>query len=305
MLDYYDSLIAKCTTLNQVNRAHITLSNIITPDEAMLLWRSLFKDGIHAGPPPSPSSAFSAEDLRQAAREWINKQRLDLAASGKDGIEPFLRRILHENATLFTDGRPRDAKTLVVALTGANYRMMMPVPTFLQNLDASTTDLVIIRDGMRHGYRKGVAGLADSVEDLADRLPDWLEMSSYRRVCGLGISAGGLPTLLVGLRLGIPNLLLVGPSGPSDARWARPGHPAIADTVRAAGADGTRRRIVIAYGAQCEEDREGAREIADLIDVRIVEVSDPFEPVGHPALHPLAARGKLAAFLHEHLGFDD
>lgn len=305
MLDNYNALIGRCRTINQVNQVHIALCNAMTPGEVVFMYDNLFVSPAHAPPSLHPEAAFTLAELRDNARLWFRRRHRDLLAAGKDTPEPFLRRDLHKHATFFGDGAPPDDKILLVALPGANYQIMTAVPTFLQNLDASRVDLVIVRDGTRTRYLDGIEGIADSVEAFADTMPDWLGFKTYRRVCGIGVSAGALPTLIVGLRAGVDDLLAVGPSSPRDVRWDRPGHEHVTDQLRRAAADGRKRNITVAYGADCDEDRVFAGEIAELIPIKQVVVSDPHAPVGHVALRPLAERGELSAFLREHLRLDE
>ncbi len=305
MLDAYNRLVGQCRTLNQANQLHIALGNSMTPAEVVYLESTLFVPGEHTEPMLDPGSRFSIEELREHARDWIRRRHRDVLAAGKADPEPFLRRDLRKNATLFGDGNTPGDKILMLALPGANHLMMTTIPTFLQNLDASRVDVVVVRDGTRTKYLEGLAELADSLEELADKLPDWLGFSKYRRVVGVGVSAGSLPVLLAGLRAGIDDLLLVGPTSPYDPRWdARP-FARVSDVLRTAAGDGRKRRITVAYGAQCDEDRIFAGELARLIDVSLVEISDPHTAVGHGALQPLALRGELGAFLTRHLYLDE
>lgn len=304
MLDVYNRLIGQCRTLNQVNQLHIALGNSMTPGEVVYLKDTVFVPGEHPEPALHPERKFTMEELRDNARDWARRLFRDVASARKVTPEPFLRRDLHKSATLFTDGAPPTDKILLLALPGANHQMMTSVPTFLQNLDAGRVDMVIIRDGTRTRYLAGIEGLADSIEAFGDLLPEWLGFARYRRVAGIGVSAGSLPVLLAGLRAGIDDLLLVGPTGPYDPRWEGRPHDRASDVLKKAAADGRERRITVAYGAQCEEDRVYAGEIKSLINVTAVEISDPYQSVGHSALQPLALRGELGSFLVRHLHLD-
>lgn len=301
MLDEYDRLMAMSRSMNGVNRVHIAYGNTLTPFEVIELSESLFVKGIHAGPVLGGEQAFSATELRIAARDWIDQLRDDLRPPGKSDPEPFGRRDLRKNATLFTDGRTSQHKTLLLAFPGANHRLMMPISAFLQNLDAAATDLVVIRDGTKTRYLSGIDGLASSIEELADVLPAFLGFHRYERVAALGTSAGALPLLIIALRSGVENIALVGPLSPFDARMARNGAVPIADLLRLAATNGKPKQITVCFGAQSPDDRQAAMDIASCIDATMVEVTYPGQDVRHNALHPLHLKGELTEFLDAHL----
>jgi hypothetical protein len=302
VLEYYNRLIGECRTLNGINSVHIAFGNTVTPSEVIQLSETLFVDGAHPSPQLHPAAAFSAEELRRAAREWIEEFRQDLRLVGKREAEPFGRRDLRKSVTLYTDGNNSADKTLVVTLPGANFRIMMPIATLLQNVDATKADVLFIRDGTRSGYLKGLEGLAPAIEEVGPELSRIIDLSAYKRVVGLGVSAGGLPILLVGIQMDFDAVLMCGAGSPMHPRWQGRGRPSPAETLRLA-ADGLKQmRITVAYGACHEDDRRDAQDIARCIDVEPLEVSLPDWEMRHNILHPLSIRGMLPAFLSRHLG---
>ena len=300
MLSRYDELIGQCRSINDINRVHIAFGNTITPSEAVLLAEHLFIPSHHAVPALRTDRKFTEDELRRLGRDWIDEQMSDLRLIRKADPEPYLRRDIRKSVSLFTDGGAADRKTLLITLPGSNHRLMMPLPTFLQNLAAETTDVLIVRDGTRTDYTRGLDGLATSVAELGEGIAGLVEFEKYERVVGLGISAGGLPMILVAVQLDI-DVLACGAGSPFDGRWdgvAIPPPTAFAAAVSA----GFGRRVVAAFGAQSEKDRTNADEIARLLPVEKVEVAIERLEIEHNILHPMSERRMLPGFFREHLG---
>lgn len=298
----YNQLLSQCRSVNDLNRIHIAFGNTMTPSEVLELEETLFVEGPYQVPTLRDDRAFSDDELRRIARIWIEGERADLKNVRKPLAEPFLRRDIRKSVTLYHNGEGASGRTLLIAFAGGNHRMMMPIPTLLQNLPAKSTDVLMVRDGTRSGYTSGLDGLAPSIEELGSAIPKMLDISQYDRLLGLGVSAGGLPIVLVALQMNFEAVLACGPGSPSREKWQRPGLPSPLETIRAAALDGSSRRITIAYGAQSETDRAAAMEIGGNIPIAMVEVSVPDRDVKHNVLHPLSMAGELPKFFEEHLG---
>lgn len=302
LLETYDGLISQCRTENDVNRVLIAFGNTLTPYEVIELEETIFVENVYELPALRPDKRFTDKQLHAWARTWIEDLRDELRRVGKSEVETFLRRDIRKSVTLYSDGSSAQGKTLLVTLPGANHRMMMPISTFLQNIAAETTDVLMIRDGTRSGYREGLEGLAPAVEELGPAITNLIDLNQYARRVGIGVSAGGLPILMVALQMDFDAVLVCGGGDPADPRWKRPGYPSPAETIRTAAAKGGGRRITVAYGRESPPDRVSAQGIAACISMTPIEVSLPDKSVSHNILHPLSIRGELPAFLAEHLG---
>ena len=93
-------------------------------------------------------------------------------------------------------------KTLLICFSGIAQRMMMPIPFFLQQLDARETDVLLIRDPERNGFRTGIQGISNSIEAVIDQITQLLDISQYKKTAAIGASGGGFPALLTAMRLG-------------------------------------------------------------------------------------------------------
>ena len=167
MLEHYNALLKKVITANDVNRIHIAFGNTVTPAEAVELKESLFVPGVHLLPEFRPEIKVTPDYIKAEGRLWIDQLFDGLHVIGKPDPEPFRRHDLRKSVTLFTDGGDRAGKSLLITLPGSNDRLMMPIPAFLQNLNASATDVLFIRDGTRSDYTAGLEGWPHRLQHLA------------------------------------------------------------------------------------------------------------------------------------------
>ena len=301
LLEAYDGLLSRALSLNDLNRINIAFGNTMTPQETVDL-REALQDPGYRLPELREGRKFSDAELLGAVHEWIDEMDAFLHLAGKPEAEPFLRRDLRKSVTLYTDGQPAAGKTLIVGMPGANDRLMVPMPAMLQCLPAERVDLVMVRDGTRSAYRQGLEGLADSLEAFADTLPIMLGFGAYRRVVGLGVSSGGLPIVLIALRLNLDAVLALGGNSPHDARWVRPGDLSPVVALKQAAERGYATRVTVACGAQHEVDCASAADTCALLGLEPLVVTADRD-VKHNIVHPLLEEGRLPAFLAERLEF--
>lgn len=301
MLDYIDWMTGQVRSINALNRMLIALGNTITPAEAVELREKLFVPGVHEVPTLMEGAQITANEVRRETREWIENVFVGLKAIGKADPEPFGRRDIRKSVTHYTDGGDRSRKTLLITLAGSNHRIMMPIPEFLQNLRAETTDVLIIRDGTRSDYTAGLEGLAVSIASLGEGIKALFPVDGYDRVVGLGVSAGGLPIILLAVQMHFDAALSCGGGSPFDKKWNGTGVNPEA-ILRQAAKAGYNKRLVTAYGAQSVQDRASAADIARCLEVVPVEVARDDAEVKHNILHPLSVAGELPGFLAQHLG---
>ncbi len=297
MIDEYRGLLAQCPTVNQVHRLHITLESLFTPAELLSTWQEVCVDTEFWRDAEALNTRLDPATLRTVCTSWLEKLKGLHDLSGKPDPEPYLRRELTKTVILFSDGRPPDGKTLLVCFCGTGHRPMMPAMTFIQCLDASRTDFALLRDLPFQAFIKGLAPLADTLDGLQKVLPKMLRFQSYRRIVVLGISGGGIASMLSALHWDSPVAISVGPNRPTSPRWTREsGEHAGIDLQRARKSSKTERLIVL-YGAQSPRDKVAAEALSEFVPVELVEVSDPQSPVHHNALYPILRQGYLPEFL--------
>jgi hypothetical protein len=309
VIDLYARLVSRCRTINHLNRVHIALAEHLTPAEMALLRAEI--------PPPSVlwSGALSSTLGRRrglvgktvrrlrprltfpnASYEWLDEMERLLAKSGKPSPERFVRRRVAPNVQSFSDGGAKAGKTLVLGFTGLARRLFMPIPVFLQHLDAERFDLLLLRDPSRRGFRDGLEGVAGGLEGTLDAVGALVRRDDYRAVVALGTSGGGLPAVLTALRLGLDKAVSVSGRGPCDPRWQAVGGDALlADLAARAGAEPN---VLLVHAADSEPDAVSARSLAAVVPARTFVVrAAGGAKVGHNALHPLLLESRLAAFL--------
>lgn len=198
----YRRQIVKCHTLNQFNRLHIALAHRMTPLELKQISKVITKS--YPLPP---------------ATEWASLLRMQARRSGKAEPEPFVRKRLRPHLYLYSSGGPTREKTLAICFPGNSRRLMMALPTFLQHIDASRFDVLLV---MRHGtahYSNGVPGLAGSFAELMQVLRDVTKESAYKNVVSFGTSSGGVAAVLASIHLSLDKGISVSGSSVRSDGW--------------------------------------------------------------------------------------
>ena len=312
MIDFYRRLVRKCQTVNQQNKVRIALENRMTPLEL-----EIFRSELQMVPgtynvflgmcvkqlrrklPGAFKSWHMDFEVYLSARNWVKMLDLAYLKSGKPYPEHFRRHKLRQQLTLYKDGGDKHQKTLVICFSGNAQRMMMPMPVFLQHLDAKSMDVAFLKDPQRKGYQEGVDSIAPNLEQMFEELQTLLNIEEYRRVVAIGTSAGGLPAILATLKLGLNAGLSVGGSDPEDPRWRMvDGISTEAMTPLDTKKPTVTPELFLAFGADRLNDRAKAEALAAVVPARLLPISDPAEPVGHNALYSLVKQGKLSEFLH-------
>ena len=234
---------------------------------------------------------------------WIDQHRAVLAEIGKSRIELYRRYELHDAVVLFSADRKAPRRNLVISLTGANQRLMMPISTYLQNFDGKTTDILYVRDSSRQGYRGGIPGLADDMAEIGPALTGLIDAEAYARRVSIGVSAGGMPALVVALRLGLDATLVCGGSSPERGQFDRDGVPKLGDRLAQWREAAPQTRVILGYGAQDTTDESAAADIARCVAGAEVErVAFEGVEVKHNFLYKLSEAGQLSQFVAEKLG---
>lgn len=303
LLDLYNARMAEAMSLNEVSQMHIALANSLTPTEIVFLHGNLFAGGKHKAPKLRPGCRFTLPQLQEAGRLWIDQHRAMLADIGKPRIELYRRYELHDAVVLFSADRKTPRQNLVISLTGANQRLMMPISGYLQNFDGKTTDILYVRDSSRQGFRGGIPNLADDMVEIGQALTRLVDLTPYQRKVSVGVSAGGIPGLVLALRLGLEATLVCGGSSPERGQFGEVGGPKLGDRLREWREESPHTRVVVGYGAQEEKDEAAAAEIARCVTGAEVEriALDGVE-VKHNVLYKLSAAGLLPAFMADRLG---
>lgn len=316
MIDLYARLIARCATVNQVNRVHISLTERMTPLELQHLRRSLPERSPVWDGALSQSLARRGGLVSEAVRRlrpkaafppesyaWLDELAGWAARSGTAAPQAYVRRRVLPNVLAYSDGGPTAGKTLLVCFTGVARRLFMPIPVFLQHLAAVRFDLLVLRDPSRNGYRDGLAGVAEDFEGLVDVVATLFDRRAYRAVVTYGTSGGGLPAVFAALRLGLDKGVSVAGKGPLDPRWLTIGEGGVGAMLRdLARAARQPPNLLLVHGADCEADVEAARTLAECVPARTLAVHGrDGRKMGHNAVFPLVLESRFGAFLESAL----
>jgi len=301
LIALYRRLLRNVRSINQLNRVHIALENVMTPSLAGQLSpqnASSPATSLLAIRDPSPDAVAGAalgDLLYVRAEEWRERLFRHQALARKADPEPFMHHRLRRDLFLFSDPAAKAPKHLLIVFTGGALRPMMPVHAFLQHLDAAGTDVLFLRDPRRNGFRHGLFGVGASLEAVVDRLPELIDLTPYKGISTFGDSAGGMPALLAGLVLGARSILSVGGGHPN--RWEYRGRPLAEGLAALRDAAGHRSKVFLMRGEQAPDDEPAAKATASLIGATILIVSDKNGPVRHSAVFPLAEQGRLTYLL--------
>jgi len=306
MIDGYRRAARRCRTVNQFNALHIALENRITPLELMALrdeqgpWfplRTLLQRGQRLlqrawlrGDAATPPGA-----LRD---RWLRKLLDFYMQAAKPQPEPYQRRRLSRHLRLYSAGGPRHDKTLLVCFVGSSQRPFLPVPVFLQHVDAAANDVLMVGYPRGKGHRHGLPELGSTFEQTIDKLRDIADLTAYRHCAAIGTSGGGTPAVLTALRLGLPAALSAGGGSPTDRRWFAALGEDVGDLARRyAQASTIQPRVVLAFGSDVQKDVAAAQAFAECVPAELWPVSDGRRPVLHNVFGALLKRRQLHGFL--------
>lgn len=290
MIRPYERLTRQCATVNQLNRVHIALENQLLPA------------GLHALV-QSASSAPVWRDRWSAERQrWIAGLHHWFSCSGIAEPQAFRRRCIARGIVLYADGRiPVAEKRLLVCFTGVARRLMIPMPVFLQHVDARSTDVLLLRYPKPEGYRSGMPGIAASFSELFSVLPDFFPSGAYRQRAALGVSGGAIPAVVLGILAGFDAAMAFGIGHPEDTRWREVLSGSVSTTVSALRSRHAHTRIALVHGKDSESDRVAAETWATALPARIFAIGQQDAKVGHACMHPFVMAGQLTSFLEREL----
>lgn len=288
MLDFYLAEVRRARTDNLIHGVHHAFENELAPAEFEHLAHAIESSGV---------------DLPPVCRAWIDHTRR-LLQFGASGMRPFVRQPVAPGATLYTappgphgDGR----KTLVVAFAGDAHRLMVPIAGFLQYLDPARCELLLLFDGSRSMFMRGIPGVASGFESMLAWIEHFRRARATTRTIALGTSAGGLAAVWTALALGLDRAVSIGGTSPVEVAER---HQTL-DLDISGFDDAIRRRagalpeVAYLFGELCERDRRKGEALAGHLPVTLVPVP---RFAHHNVIFEAMRRGTLAALLDLFLG---
>ena len=321
MIKLYNRLIRNCKSENMHSRIHIELENYMTPEQFFKLKNDFSIQSLFSTHSENrliqtfhklhkyfrylkrkSLSFFNAENgthynQNKYTTAWMQRIDFYMNKIQKDHPEPFIKKRMDRYTWYFTSKdrtlKTKD-KTLLVCFTGARSRMMMPLPVFLQSLDASSIDVIYIRYPRLNGYLCGLPGYDNSFVAMLDRLGS-LPFNDYRHVVGMGSSAGTIPSLLLALKYEYNAVMLSGSAGPNDPTWSKALGKEVEEYIKNFTSNSKNiPSIYLVYGADSQPDTENAAQLQLLLpDAKLLKINK----AGHTALKPLIVNGEFVDLL--------
>ncbi len=281
-----------CSTVAEMHLLLSHLADRMSPLEAVALigWQ---RQG-RLVPPEAPPK-FSA-----ALTEWLNAFDGALQRSGKAAPEPFLGRRVSPAAMHYVGPGDRAEKTLLVGFSVKGSRTLsIAQAVFLQHVDSTKYDVLMISDLLATAFRAGVPILGADIHAVVQWVADLPMLREYARLRTAGCSAGVYPATLTGRRIGAE--LVVGFNG----RF--PSERYLGTLVKMychswlSSARHRRSRVLLVHGETKRRDVAFAKRLGWLTGARRLAVRMPGRDLGHNVLPPLVEHGELTYFLERTL----
>jgi hypothetical protein len=212
---------------------------------------------------------------------------------------------------------PEAERAVVEVLTaGRAAPTVIAFEGFRHELKVFNVNVLLVKDPINSGYQRGVYGLGDSIDAVADRLVDLVPRGS-QIVGTVGPSIGGMAAIMYGHHLGVARVLALAPRTvirQGEARGRLMELPAglgididelerymleqpTADLLTYLG-DAPRAPIEVHVGASSDWDVEHALRIQDLPNVTVIK----HPTAEHNVAGWLQAEGRLGEVLATSLG---
>jgi alpha-beta hydrolase superfamily lysophospholipase len=183
--------------------------------------------------------------------------------------------------------------------------MMMPLATWLHNVDDEGRDILILESERNSMYVRGVSAFSDSLPATFEALHAFVTKNRYSEVTVVGPSVGALPALLAGYHVGARRVLLAGAIDPNLALWREflPAGELVSRLTDAQGRAGatakaTAMEVFLLYGSLDRKDTHMANALVPIVkNARVI----PVKGADHNCLFPLAQRGELAPLMRQFL----
>lgn len=288
--DDQDLSIEKLSTLqsdSELRSLQDAMSVYRTPAELARLIYQLegITPGAEAEEKPGRMEAFN---LRRRHRRWVRQIKSELGPEA--GKSSWKRATLANSAYFYTNGvQERDNKTLLVAFTGNQHRLMMPTYRILQNLDVERFDMLMLSDPRRLLFADGIEGLGSDLMELSEFISSFSEPSGFGRIVSIGTSGGGFAALFVALKFGWSRAITVGSACLSD-------HKQLSDILTRLASDLRHRNTeIFATFSSNSRDADSANQIKEMFPWTALMPDHRF--TDHNLLMELFRKGELRQFL--------
>lgn len=287
-MDQIVAAFRRCRKPTDFYRLQISIEDFVTPQEFAELCQR-------------------RAELPAPAHDWLDKLSGlmfgEIAEPREYARTKIASQVWFYGADASRSGQAPARPDLLVCFCGLWQRLMSPISTILQHVDASRCDVVVLTDPSKRAFFHGIDGYAESFDAILSRLGDDVALDGYEAVKCFGTSAGGLPAIAAASRLGAERAVSVG------GREARTYAPAMArhgiapdDFCREfAIQPQDRTSYICVYPAEHEADRAGAEHYEHALGAVRIPVLGTGQ---HTLLFEFLKKHRLGSFL-DALFFDD
>lgn len=269
----------RCRRDTDFYRLQIALENILSPAEVADLMALRGK-------------------LPARAQGWVDELQAR-AFSEIAEPRPYERLRLGTHVWFYGHGPDEERRPhLLVAFCGSANRLMLPIPVFLQHLDASRFDVVVLTDPADRAYMAGIEAYAVDFDGIMRRLENDIDLGAYSSIRCLGSSIAGVVALRAGFALGAERAVSLSGRPIRSYQQAKslPEHAVAAFDEALARRAEAPTRVICVHGAGHYEDTAGAAELAGRLGGETFPV--PGVKV-HNVLFEILKLGRLGGFLDE------
>jgi len=287
VLESYVESVGRCTTGNELNRLHVGLETRLVPLEVAQLITRVRNE---------------VAKLPEGSVHWLAWMGRLMSRSALP-LQAYAREELGEAAVLHAVPAPaevRRQRTLVIAYTGHAKRFLLPLAPFLQHCDGARYEFLVLADGSRHAFMRGIEGMADDMPGLIAHIDRITSSRGHRRIVAFGTSSGGFAALWTAVALGLGRGVSIGGPSPDHVNERGTGDVDFAPFTKAvAERAGRLPELLYVFGELHERDRAKGRAHERFVPITPIELPGI---ASHGGLFDLLKRRELTAMLERLLG---
>lgn len=277
--------------VGHVRRICLSLEHRLAPPELCQLIEWQARHGV------LPISASAPQ--RETFSDWLDQMHDDVVEADSFEPQPFQTKRINTSTVLYRGPGNQQSKSLLIGFTGRGRRLMISHPAFLQRIDATRFDVLIVADPLHSSFRGAVPQLGHGAIQIVESIKNIGIHSNYKLRRVFGCSAGAYPALVAGGALAADACVSIAGRFPSERH---------ADqilrmffNVRSAYRGERSCPVLFTFAADKARDRAYARWMMRASGGRALGVRIRHCDIGHMLLEPLLHRGLLKTFFEQTL----
>ncbi len=274
----------------QLNKLLFALESRLTPQNVdRLLASTAVQQSVLQGKP----AKFI--DIIHRRLERIKSMMLK---SGKPHSEAFIRRKVSPAINHYA-AATTNQKTLLIcfSLKGGRNNMAMPLAVFLQHIDATRYDVLMVSDLVNDGYWSGIPFMGKSITASVKSIAELPLIKKYTSITTMGCSAGSHLALITAYYLNADMGIVLGGRFHKERYLMKIFYKLWASWF--AIKTGRCTNVLFVYSKDISRDRIYAKVIGYLSKGCLISVGVNNEKVTHNILDNLIEHGDLSSFLEQ------